>query len=357
MCGQKVFCMNRRLFLWSSAALVGEGVLGHVDSHADCIHSHTVAAASLMTECANRFLAALNAQQRAKATFPFNADERLNWHYIPRERRGMPLREMTPYQKHLGSALLAAGLSQTGYIKAVTIMSLEDVLKVMENDSGEVRNPELYYFSVFGTPSQTGRWGYRVEGHHLSQNYTVVNGEVVDGPSFFGANPAQIQEGPRKGLRTLPGEDDLGFELIHALDEKQQAVAIVDPVAYREILTGASRKAALRGQPSGLSASTMNVRQFDALMALMEEYARNVPDDLAERRIAQINKAGRNIYFAWSGGINPSAPHYYRIQTSSFLIELDDTQDDANHIHSVWREVNSDFGQDLLQRHYETSHP
>jgi hypothetical protein len=168
--------------------------------------------------------------------------------------------------------------------------------------------------------------------------------------------PAQIQEGPRKGLRTLAGEDDLGFELIHVLNESQQKVAIVDPVAHREILTGASRKAALRGQPSGLSASTMNAKQFDALMALMEEYARNVPDELAEKRIAQINKAGRNIYFAWSGGISRSDPHYYRIQTSSFLIELDDTQDDANHIHSVWRDTTGDFGQDLLQQHYQNSH-
>jgi len=356
MRGKKVFCMKRRSFLWSSAALVSMGVLGRGAGHADNIHSHSVPAASLMTECANRFLAALDANQRAKATFSFSADERLNWYYIPRDRKGMPLREMTPYQKHLASALLAAGLSQTGYIKAVTIMSLEDVLKVMENDSGEVRNPELYYFSVFGTPSDTGQWGYRVEGHHLSQNYTVVDGDVVDGPSFFGANPAQIQEGRRKGLRTLAGEDDLGFELIHALGESQQKVAIVAPVAYREILTGASRKAALRGQPSGLSASTMTVRQFDALMALIEEYARNVPDEMAERRIAQINKAGRNIYFAWSGGIGRSDPHYYRIQTPSFLIELDDTQDDANHIHSVWREMTGDFGQDLLTQHYETSH-
>ncbi len=356
MRGKKFFCMNRRSFLWSSAALVGMGVLGPGDSHADNIHSHAVPAASLLTECATRFLAALNTQQRARATFSFDTDERLNWHYIPRERRGVPLREMTAYQKHLASALLAAGLSQAGYIKAVTIMSLEEVLRIIENDNGEIRNPELYYFSVFGTPSDTGTWGYRVEGHHLSQNYTVVDGDVVDGPSFFGANPAQIQEGPRKGLRTLAGEDDLGFELIHALDEKQQRVAIVDPIAYREILTGASRKAALQGQPSGLSASTMNARQFDALMALIEEYARNVPDELAERRIAQINKAGRNIYFAWSGGTSRSDPHYYRVQMSSFLIELDDTQDDANHIHSVWREMTSDFGQDLLQQHYETSH-
>jgi hypothetical protein len=247
-------------------------------------------------------------------------------------------------------------LSQTGYIKAVTIMSLEDVLKIIENDNGERRNPEKYYFSVFGTPSDSGTWGYRVEGHHLSQNYTVVNGKVIDGPSFFGANPAEVRQGPRKGLRTLAGEDDLGAELIHTLDEQQQKVAIVDPTAYNDILTSASRKAALQGQPSGLAASKMNANQFDALMALMEEYARNVPDELAEGRVAQINKAGQDIHFAWSGGINRGDPHYYRVQTASFLIELDDTQDDANHIHSVWRDFTGDFGGDLLHQHYQASH-
>ena len=145
-------------------------------------------------------------------------------------------------------------------------------------------------------------------------------------------------------------------ELIHLLDEQQQKVAIVDPTAYKDILTAASRKAALQGQPSGLSGSKMNAMQFDALMALMEEYARNVAAELAENRIAQINQAGRNIYFAWSGGINRGDPHYYRVQTPLFLVELDDTQDDANHIHSVWRDVTGDFGHDLLQQHYEANH-
>jgi hypothetical protein len=348
--------MKRRSFLCSSAALAGAGMLGSGDSRAEQNRPHHVHAASLMTECANRFLAALDVNQRGRATFPFDAEERMNWHFIPKERKGLPLREMTPYQKHLASALLAAGLSQAGYIKAVTIMSLEDVLKIIENDSGERRNPEKYYFSVFGTPSDSGTWGYRVEGHHLSQNYTVVNGKVIDGPSFFGSNPAEVRQGPRKGLRILAGEDDFGIELIHALDEQQQKVAIVDPTAYKDILTAASRKAALQGQPSGLAASKMNTNQFDALMALMEEYARNVPDQLAEGRIEQLNKAGQNIFFAWSGGINRGDPHYYRVQTASFLIELDDTQDNANHIHSVWRDFSGDFGQDLLQQHYQVSH-
>jgi len=330
-------------------------MLGFGHSHDAELPKHSQAA-SLMTECATRFLAALDSNQRGKATIPFDSDERMNWHYIPKERKGLALREMTPYQKHLASALLAAGLSQAGYIKAVTIMSLEDVLKRIEKDNGENRNPEKYYFSIFGAPSEQGIWGYRVEGHHLSQNYTVVNGKVTDGPSFFGANPAEVRQGPRKGLRTLAGEDDLGMELIHSFDEQQQKVAIVDPTAYKEILTAASRKAALEGQPSGLTASTMKARQFDNLMALMEEYARNLPDELARERMAQINEAGRNIYFAWSGGINRGDPHYYRIQTSSFLIELDDTQDNANHIHSVWRDFTRDFGEDLLHQHYQDSH-
>ncbi len=317
---------------------------------------HHVPTVSVMTETADRFLAALSPEQRAKTIFQFGDDERMDWHFIPKERKGLTLREMSPYQRHLASALLAAGLSQTGYIKAVTIMSLEEVLKALENDSGERRNPEKYHFTVFGVPSDTGTWGWRVEGHHLSQNYTVANGRAVDGPSFFGSNPAEVKDGPRKGLRTLAGEDDLGFQVIHALNEPQQKIAIVEPNAYADILTAASRRAAMQGQPSGLPAAKMSARQFDALRALVELYASNLPDDLAERRVDQINKAGRDAYFAWAGGIKPGDPHYYRIQTPSFLIELDDTQDNANHIHSVWRDFNGDFGGDLLKAHYETGH-
>jgi hypothetical protein len=365
LCKGELMCqVKRRSFLGLSATILGGGLIagktaqGVRDGSQDAPDRghHHVHSVSVMTETANRFLAALTPGQRAKATFPFSDDERMNWHFIPKERKGLTLREMSPYQKHLANALLAAGLSQTGYIKAVTIMSLEDVLKALENDSGERRDPEKYHFTVFGTPSDTGIWGWRVEGHHLSQNYTVANGQVLDGPSFFGSNPAQVRQGLRKGLRTLAGEDDLGFEVIHSLDEPQQKIAIVDTKAYSDILTAASRKAALQGQPSGLSAAKMNAGQFDALRALVELYAYNLPDDLAERRMDQINKAGRNVYFAWTGGIKPGDLHYYRVQTPSFLIEFDDTQDNANHIHSVWRDFNGDFGGDPLKAHYETSH-
>jgi hypothetical protein len=312
--------------------------------------------ASVMTEAANRFLASLTPEQKAKATFKFDDAERMNWFFVPIERKGLPLREMSAYQKHLASALLNAGLSQSGYMKAVTIMSLEDVLRVMEKDNGERRNPEKYYFSIFGTPGDNATWGYRVEGHHVSQNFTIVNGKVVDGPSFFGANPAEVREGPRAGLRVLAAEEDLGRDLITSLDTEQKKTAIFTEKAPGDIITMNSRKAAIQGQPSGILASKLNAKQFEKLTALLAEYANNVPQQIAAAREEQIRKAGRNIYFAWAGGLNKGDPHYYRIQTAAFLIEYDDTQNGANHIHSVWRDFNGDWGEDLLKEHYQQSH-
>jgi hypothetical protein len=315
-----------------------------------------IGASSVMTQAANHFLVSLSAEQRAKAVIAFHDDERFNWHFIPRDRKGLPLREMTPPQKHLAQALLAAGLSQQGYMKAVTIMSLEDVLRVMEKDDGERRNPEKYYFTIFGEPSDMGTWGYRIEGHHVSQNFTVVNGRAVDTPSFFGSNPAEVREGPRKGLRVLASEEDLGRELLTALDRDQKKVAIVSAKAYPDIITAADRKAALNGQPSGLSAAKMTKKQLDLLNTLVDDYARNVPEELARARMEQLKKAGTNLYFAWAGVEERGGPHYYRIQAPTFLIEYDNTQNEANHIHAVWRDFTGDFGLDLLKDHYQSAH-
>jgi hypothetical protein len=312
--------------------------------------------ASLMSECANRFLASLTPEQKAKATFSFEDAERVNWAFVPLERKGLTLREMTPYQKLLASALLNAGLSQIGYTKAVTIMSLDDVLRMKEKDNGERRNPEKYYFSIFGTPSDKGTWGYRVEGHHCSQNYTVVNGKVMNAPSFFGANPAEVREGQRTGLRTLPQEEDLGREVITSLSDEQRKSAVVDAKAPNDILTSNKRQAALNGQPSGISAAKMTGAQFEKLQNLLEMYAQNMPEQVAQYREEQIKKAGKNIFFAWAGGVNKGDPHYYRVQAPAFLIEYDCTQDNANHIHSVWRDFTGDFGEDLLKAHYAASH-
>ncbi len=310
----------------------------------------------IMADTAKAFLASLDPEQRAKATFQFQDEERFNWHYIPKERKGLPFKEMTPPQKHLAHALLSAGLSQRGYIKAVSIMSLDDVLRLLENGTGPVRDSDRYFFSIFGEPSETGTWGYRVEGHHLSENFTIVNGKVQVAPAFFGANPAEVREGPRKGLRVLGREEDLGRAVIQSLTAEQKKTAIVSADAPGEILTGPARKAALKGQPSGISASKLTAPQRALLQNLLDEYCNNVPQEVAAMREEQIKKAGANLYFAWAGGEQVGQPHYYRIQSPVFLIEYDDTQNNANHIHTVWRDFEGDFGLDLLKEHYQSSH-
>jgi hypothetical protein len=312
--------------------------------------------ASVMSDAAKAFLSSLNPEQRAQATYPFTDDERFDWHFIPKPRKGLPLRDMTAEQKQLAHALLAAGLSQRGYIKASTIMSLDQVLKNMENGKGPQRDPEGYFFTVFGDPSETGTWGYRVEGHHVAQNFTIVNGKVQGAPSFFGSNPEEVKEGPRKGVRILAREDDLARTLAQSLTPEQQKTGIINKEAPKDILTMASRKAALTGQPSGISASKLNAQQREMLQNLLDEYCNNMPEQIAQTREEQIKKAGGNLFFAWAGGLERGTGHYYRIQSPTFLIELDDTQDHANHIHSVWRDFEGDFGLDLLKEHYQTSH-
>ncbi len=314
---------------------------------------------AVMADAAKAFLASLTPELRARATFQFtDQEERLNWHFIPRERKGVALREMTGAQKQLAHALLSAGLSQQGVIKAHTIMSLDQVLKEMEKGppSTPERDPEKYYFSVFGEPSDSGTWGFRVEGHHVSQNFTIVKGRVASSPSFFGANPAMVKEGPRAGLRALGREEDLGRAVVVSLTDAQRSTAIVDKEAYKDIISFNSRKAALAGQPSGLPWSKLTAKQRELVTALVEEYASNIPAPLAEQRMEQYRKTQAGLFFAWAGGIKSGDPHYYRIQTSAFLIEYDDTQNNANHIHSVWRDFEGDFGLDLLGEHYKASH-
>jgi hypothetical protein len=312
--------------------------------------------ASVMTDAAKAFVTSLTPAQRAQATFQFQDQERFNWHYIPRVRKGLALRDMTPEQMQLAHALLAAGLSQRGYIKAVSIMSLDQVLKILEAGKGPERDPEGYFFTVFGEPSATGTWGYRIEGHHVSENFTIVDGKVQGAPSFFGTNPAEIREGPRKGLRILAREEDLGRQLVKSFTADQQKTAVVSKDAPKEILTEASRKAALNGQPSGLIAAKMTAPQRAIFQSLLDEYCENMTDQIDQTREDQIKKAGDNIYFAWAGGVEPGQGHYYRIQSPSFMVEFDDTQDNANHIHSVWRDFDGDFGLDLLKEHYQSSH-
>ncbi len=312
---------------------------------------------SIMSNAANALLASLSDEQKAKATFEFTSDERLNWHFIPRVRKGLPLKQMTQEQRHLAQALLSSGLSQQGYTKAVSIMSLEEVLRILELGVGtNVRDPEQYFFSIFGTPTETGTWGFRVEGHHLAQNWTIVNGKVAGSPSFYGTNPAEVKTGPRKGFRVLGAEEDKGRELLMALTTDQKKVAVVSETAYKDIFTMADRKAALKGQPNGLSAAKLNSAQKKLLQNVLEEYAYNMPDQIAQARLEQIKKAGSNINFAWAGVAERGGPHYYRVQGPTFLVEYDNTQNNNNHVHSVWRDFAGDFGYDMLGDHLASSH-
>ena len=311
-------------------------------------------APSIMTTATKNFINSLEPWQKTAVTFKMEDEERANWFYTPVPRKGLALHDMKPYQRQLAMAMLAAGLSQRGFIKATTIMSLDEILLVTEPTPR--RDPDNYYISIFGEPSETGEWGYRFEGHHVSQNFTLVNGKVQGAPSFFGSNPAEVLDGPRKGLRVLANEEDLALDVVNSLNADQRKVAIFDAKAPADIITTNSREAAMKGQATGISASAMTPAQRAKLQDLLDEYCSNMPDEIAALRQAQIKKAGTNIWFAWAGGTERLQPNYYRVQTADFLVEFDKTQSNGNHVHSVWRDFANDFGRDLLKEHYAASH-
>ena len=312
--------------------------------------------AGAMATAAERLLAALDAEQRAKATFPFDSPERLNWHFIPRARKGLPLKAMTPEQRSLAFGLIESGLGSAGNLKATTIMSLEAILRELEQGRGPVRDPELYYVSIFGDPSGQGRWGWRVEGHHLSLNFTLEGDKVLAAtPAFFGSNPAEVRSGPRKGLRTLADLEDRALRLLQALDDDQKKAAVIADKAPREIhsadFKGEAGGLAPRppdDRPEGIAAEKLTKDQRAMLMALIESYAAEMSPQVGAawlNEIVQSGPGGRDrIHFAWSGPADRSQPHAYKVQGPTFLIEFNNTQNEANHIHSAWRNMLGDFG-------------
>jgi hypothetical protein len=319
-----------------------------------------------MSDAATHLLSSLTAEQRQQATFAFDADERTHWHFIPTEmfpRKGLLIRSMTEPQRKLAHDLMKAGLSQRGYLTASSIMNLETVLKALEAaeraaadrpPTGQIleRDPEKYFFSIFGTPSAKDTWGWRVEGHHVSLHFTVVNGTMVAAsPSFFGSNPAEVRQGPKKGLRILGAEEDAARALLESLDASQRTKAIINATAPGDMLTMANLDISPLS-PSGLDAAAMTAAQRDLLMKLLDVYIGKMAADIAEDRLSRVRKAGvEKIGFAWAGETERGKKHYYRVQGPTFLIEYDNTQNDGNHIHSVWRDFNGDFGRDLLREH------
>jgi uncharacterized protein DUF3500 len=313
-----------------------------------------------MSAAATTFLESLNGEQRQRATFAFDAEERTHWNFIPTEifpRNGLTLGQMNQSQRALAHDLLKTGLSQRGYMTATQVMELEKILAALENAQPPrpnrfVRDPERYFFSIFGTPSTQNTWGWRVEGHHMSLHFTVVNGKLVAGsPSFFGSNPAEVREGPRKGTRVLGPEEDAARSLIESLDASQRERAIIDTTAPNDIVTMASVKIDPLS-PVGIPASALTATQLALLRKLIDVYTGKMADDIAADRLARIEKAGWDrVAFAWAGPLERGKKHYYRVQGPTFLIEYDNTQNDGNHIHSVWREFHGDFGVDLLREH------
>lgn len=317
-----------------------------------------------MREAAAAFLASLDQDQRAKATFEFNVDERLNWHFVPKERKGLPLYAMNPAQQKAAAALLHAGLSAKGIERADHIRQLEDALVITEKEKALVpqwdgrpyRDRERFFFTIFGTPGPDKVWGWRYEGHHISQNWTVVNGAAVaSSPQFFGSNPAEVREGPLKGLRTLAAEEDLARTFLASLDADQKTVAIVSPEAPKDIISFNSKEAAAIDD-RGVTWAKLSPGQQKLLTSVIEEYAFVQATQIGAERMTRVKKDLPSIRFAWLGSTEKGGLHYYRIQGAAFLIEYDNTQNGGNHIHSVWRDFKGDFGRDLLAEHYKQDH-
>jgi hypothetical protein len=323
--------------------------------------SHAPDAVRRMTAAASAFLNTLRPEQRAEAVFPFKGDERYEWAYTPIERNGLRVRNMTAEQRDAAIRMMDTAYSERGIKTAHQIMELETILGEWEKMSGEPshweRNLDRYWFSVFGTPGSSEPWGFRAGGHHIGLCITVVNGELVAyNPLFFGANPAQVRHGEHKGLRTLPEEEDWARALVKSMSPDQKKIAIVDPVAPADILTRNYRVADPKAAPVGISFSALSDPQRKDLVKLVRRYVTRAADDIAANYWKHIESVGMDRWsFAWAGPEAVGEGHYYSIQAPNFVVEYDNTQNGANHIHSVLRDFSNDFGEDILAAHYKHS--
>ncbi|QJR16187.1 DUF3500 domain-containing protein [Usitatibacter palustris] len=310
-------------------------------------------AAPKMRAAAEAFIATVPEAQRAKLVLAFTDAKRDEWHYTPRSRPGLSFADLKEPQRKAVHDLLKSALSEAGHRKVVNIIELELVLRETQFGLSFLRDPEKYSLVFFGKPDARATWGWRFEGHHLSLNFTLKgDAAVATTPSFFGANPAEVRKGAKQGLRVLASEQDEALKLLASLDEAQRRTAIVDDRSYGDIVTGASAKASPLEQ-RGLLASAMTPAQRAQLQKLIEVYADSFEPGLRAARLARVREGDAgNVRFAWAGTPGKGGPHYYRIQGAKFLIEFDASQDDGNHIHTVWRDFDGDFGRDLLREHH-----
>ena len=308
-----------------------------------------------MKTFADSFISSLDEKQKEVVMMDYASEKRTQWHFVPKkERKGLAMRDMNSAQRTSALRLLRAALSEAGYDKASKIMLLEGVLRELEgaNRSAE-RDPQKYYVTLFGAPSETDPWALSIEGHHLSLNFSFRDGEVADStPQFFAANPAIVKNevsGPLgKGTRVLKNEETIAFNLIKSLSEENKAKAIIAEKAFKEIRFAGDAQVDV-GEPEGVTLAELSEDNQKLLKRLIRTYTDAVPEALAKKRRGQINKdKWDDVHFAWAGATKPGIGHYYRIRGKSFLVEFVNTQadaagDPANHIHCVWRDITGDF--------------
>jgi hypothetical protein len=341
-------CPKLRAFLASALLVAGLG-LGMAMRQRE-------APALALATATEQWLGTLNEAQTALAVLDFGSEARVGWHFIPKDdRKGVALKDMTEPQRAAALRLLRAALSEAGYAKASQVMLLESALRILEGPGSEQRrDPEKYYFTVFGAPRGTDRWGLSIEGHHLSLNFVLQGDHVLDStPQFFGANPATVRDAIEgvvpKGLRVLGREEDLGFGVWNALDEESRKKALVSTEPPKEVAAAGAAQPELSKVKAGLSFEEMPAEAQRILKELVQVMAEAMPAEVAAARWEAIDRAGWNqISFSWAGATQPGAGYAYRVEGLTFQIEVNNTQPDAagnpaNHIHAVWRDATGDF--------------
>ncbi len=301
------------------------------------------------------FLAILDPAQKTKANLPFDGGERENFHFTPRDRAGLPLKEMTDAQRDAAMKLLDSALSEKAKLKITQIMTLEGVLAEIEKDPVK-RDPGKYAVIIFGTPGDSKGWGWRFEGHHLSFNITLVGDKTSVTPSFLGSNPGEVREGNHKGLRVLAAEEDLARTLVTTLLAAGKPEVMFGDKPPGEIITAENRTATAL-EPVGVLASDMTETQRTALLTLIAEYTGRYRSEVTATDMDQIKAAGiGKVRFGWAGGTSPGEAYYYRVQGPTFIMEAANVQNNANHVHAAWRNFTGDFGRDILREHYRGDH-
>lgn len=307
------------------------------------------------------FLESLNPNQKNETLFPFDDGERLNYHFVPFVRKGITFNELNWEQQAAAIRLMRSCMSENAYQKTRQIREMELVLKALEKRKPEdhFRDSGNYHFSIFGIPSAEADWGWRFEGHHISFNFTFQKNRMVSGtPAFLGSNPGVVKEGALKGREILKDETEYGRQFLATLTSDQLKKAIADTVTPAEVLSGDKRKVLMQNT-MGIAYTDLSATQQALLRKLIAVYVNRFTHLFADDMLQEVQKAGLDkLRFTWIGDTmpGPGHPHYYRVMGPTLLIEYDNTQNQANHVHSVVRDLLHDFGGDALMEHYATAH-